>query len=120
MPRLRANIRNIPGKRWLNVGLRTIHLIGLILLGHALLGQSSPHDAALIVLFSGFGMFLLDTWSKPTQLLEPCGFGVIVKLALVAMIAVHPDWAATGFWVILILSTVLAHAPARIRHRRLF
>lgn len=120
MLRPRANIRNIPGKRWLNIALRTVHIIGLVLLGHALLSHDNPHDGALVVLFSGFGMFLLDTWTKPTRLLEISGFGVIVKLVLVATIAVHSEWAPSGFWLILILSTGLAHAPARIRHRRMF
>lgn len=120
MPGRRENIRDFPGKRWLNVALRSLHLIGLVLLGTGLLGAGDIHPGATITLVSGLGMFAIDTWSNPGQLREIAGFGVLVKLVLVGLMLLQPAWAPAIFWFILILSTLLSHAPGAFRHRRLF
>lgn len=120
MPRPRENVRDFPGKRWLNVALRTLHLIGLVLLGAGLLDNGEIGTGALITFVSGFGMFAIDTWANPAQLREIAGFGVLVKLLLVALMAWQTAYAALIFWLILIISTLLSHAPGAFRHHRLF
>jgi hypothetical protein len=45
---------------------------------------------------------------------------VLVKLALVAVMALYPPVALPVFWSILVVSTLLSHAPGSLRHRRLF
>ena len=42
------------------------------------------------------------------------------KLALVALMVVAPATALPVFWAILVLSTLLSHAPGALRHRRPF
>lgn len=120
MRRPRDNIRDFPGKRWLNVALRTVHLLGLVLLGGALLGAGSLGLGASVLFISGFGMFAIDSWANPAQLRETAGFGVLLKLLLVGLMALQPAWALPIFWFILILSTLLSHAPGAFRHYRLF
>jgi hypothetical protein len=120
MLRPRENVRDFPGKRWLNVALRTLHLIGLVLLGAGLLGSGGIATGALITFVSGFGMFAIDTWANPAQLREIAGFGVLVKLLLVALMAWQPAYAPPVFWLVLVISTLLSHAPGAFRHHRLF
>jgi hypothetical protein len=48
------------------------------------------------------------------------GFGVLVKLLLVGLMALQPAWGLTIFWIVLGLSTLLSHAPGNFRHRTLF
>ncbi len=120
MPRQRDNVRDFPGRRWLNLSLRTIHLAGIVLLGAALLGAGGITTGAWLTLLSGIGMFAGDAWANPAHLREVAGFGVLVKLALVAVMAVFPPIALPVFWAILLFSTLLSHAPGRLRHRRLF
>lgn len=120
MPRPRDKIRDFPGKRWLNVALRTIHIAGLVLLGAALLGTGDLRHGALVTLVSGLVMFLIDTWANPAQLRETAGFGIIVKLLLVGLMVLFPAQAEPVFWLILVLSTLISHAPGPFRHRRLF
>ena len=120
MPRQRAAIRDFPGKRWLNLALRTIHLGGLVLLGASLLGASHTGLGAAITLVSGLLMFATDTWANPGQLREVAGFGILVKLLLVGLMAWQPGWALAIFWLVLALSTLLSHAPGALRHRQLF
>ena len=120
MARQRSNVRDFPGKRWLNLGLRTVHIAGIVLLGAALLGGTDTSHGALITFISGLGMFASDTWANPLQLREVAGFGVLVKLGLVAWMALQPAVAIPVFWLILVISTLLSHAPGALRHRQLF
>lgn len=120
MPRQRDAIRDFPGKRWLNVLLRTVHVGGIVLLGAALLGAGNLTTGSLVTLFSGLAMFAIDLWANPAHLRETAGFGVVIKLALVGLMAGLPDAAPALFWMILVVSTLLSHAPGGLRHRQLF
>ena len=86
MLKQRDNVRDFPGRRWLNLSLRTLHLSGIVLLGAGLLGAGNVAAGA---------------W-------------------LVAVMAAYPSGALPMFWAILVISTLLSHAPGAIRHRRLF
>lgn len=120
MPRPRTHLRDFPGKRWLNVALRSVHLLGVVLFGAALLGAGSIPLGAGVTLVSGLAMFAIDTWANPAHLREVSGFGLLVKLALIGLAAAVPDLALTVFWTLVVLTSVLAHAPGSFRHRRLF
>ncbi|WP_434516183.1 hypothetical protein AB6Q56_06010 [Dechloromonas sp. ARDL1] len=120
MPRPREHIRDFPGKRWLNVALRTVHLLGIVLFGAALLGAASIPLGAALTLTSGLGMFAVDTWANPAHLREVAGFGMLVKLALIALATLQPALALPVFWTLIVLSTLLSHAPGNFRHCRLF
>lgn len=120
MPRPRDNIRDFPGKRWLNVGLRTLHVCGIILLGASLTTTVPPLLAVLLTVISGGLMFAIDLWANPGHIRETAGFGVVVKLLLVGGMALQPAWAAPLFWLTVVLSTLLSHAPGGFRHRQLF
>lgn len=121
MTRGREPIRDFPGKRWVNLALRTLHLAGLVLLGAGLLGSGHYLQAgALLTVGSGGAMFAIDIWANPAHLREVAGAGILAKLALVAVMAARPELAPMLFWFILALSTLLSHAPGAVRHRRLF
>jgi hypothetical protein len=116
----RDDLRDFPGRRWLNLSLRTIHLAGIVLLGAALVGAGEVRTAAWLTLISGLAMFAGDIWANPAHLREVAGFGVLAKLLLVAVMVAHPSLALAIFWAVLVLSTLLSHAPGALRHRRLF
>ncbi|MGB4066164.1 MAG: hypothetical protein WBK19_20240 [Azonexus sp.] len=120
MPPRREHIRDFPGKRWLNVTLRTAHLAGIVLFGAALLGTGSVFPGALLTFVSGAGMFAIDSWANPRQLGEVAGFGIILKLGLIGLAVLQPAWALALFWLVLVLSTILSHASGDFRHKRLF
>ena len=116
----RDDLRDFPGRRWLNLSLRTIHLAGIVLLGAALVGAGEVRTAAWLTLISGLAMFAGDIWANPAHLREVAGFGVLTKLLLVAVMVAHPSLALAIFWAVLVLSTLLSHAPRAPRHRRPF
>lgn len=118
--RSREHIRDFPGKRWLNVALRTLHIAGVVLLGAGLLGATDVHAGAVLMLLSGGTMFAIDTWAHPGHLREIAGFGMLAKLGLIGIMLLQPTLALPLFWFLLVLSTLLSHAPGNLRHRRLF
>lgn len=120
MPRQRDHVRDFPGRRAINLGLRSLHLASIVLLGAALLGAGDTALGAWLTLVSGAGMFAGDVWANPAHLREIAGCGVLLKLLLVAVMATQPAFALPIFWSILVLSALLSHAPGALRHRRLF
>ena len=116
MPRQSHPIKDFPGKRWIHIGLRTLHVIGVFLLGYAMLRGTSTGAAVALTLVTGLGIFALDVWSKPSHLVELAGLGVIGKFVLVGSISLFPSWSMALFWLVLVVSMVLSHAPGAVRH----
>ena len=115
--------RELPGRRWLTVVLRTAHLIAVIWLGACLMAET-PAAALRIahaaVTLTGLAMFAVDLWCHPGHLRERAGAAMIVKLALIAAMAIAPSYALALFWVVVVWSAVISHAPASFRHARIF
>lgn len=120
MPRLPDSRRDFPGRRWLNVSLRSLHLAGVVLLGAALLGAGDTDPGGWLMLSSGLAMFASDLLTQPGHLREVAGVGILLKLLLVALLLALPALAVPLFWTLLLASTLLSHAPGGFRHRRLF
>lgn len=110
--------RDPPLRRWLNVACRCVHVVGIILLGAALLAGTSSMAGGVLTLASGLGMLALDTWRKPAHLAEVSGIGVLAKLPVVALMILIPAASLALFWSIVVVSMLLSHAPAVFRHRR--
>jgi len=77
-------------------------------------------NAAIAVLVTGLGLAGLYTFSNGAWLIQLCGQAVIAKLALVAAMTIWPDSATALFFVLLVLSTAIAHAPASVRHYSIY
>jgi hypothetical protein len=101
------------------VVLRTVHLVAVIALGALLLGAPaspgwSAGRVAGAVLVSGLAMLVLDLVAHRDHLRTVAGIAVVLKLLLVAILAVVPE--PLLFWATVVLSGVVSHAPARVRH----
>lgn len=116
-----AKFRDFPGRRWLIVALRTVHLVGLVGTGAALLGSvplSMSMPFVMTLMLSGIAMLAIDLWAAPGYLAEVAGGAIFVKLALLVWLALDPPRQLVLFWAILVLSSAVAHAPAWVRHRQ--
>lgn len=112
--------RFFPGQRWVNVALRGFHLLGVAGMGAAFLlpGRIDAvwHPYLLVTLITGIAMSALDAWSDRMWLDQLSGQTMVAKLALLGII---PLWPAAGpviFALVILLSALISHAPARIRH----
>jgi len=74
----------------------------------------------VLTLTTGVGMTLIDAWSNRQWLAQLSGQTVLLKLLLLSLI---PLWPAAGealFILVILISAVVSHAPARMRHKRIF
>ena len=117
MPVMRWLARESEAERWFSVLLRSLHLAGVVWLGAAVLGAPAGHrGAALLVLVSGMLMLLMDLRAGRIALHEVAGAAVLVKLALVAWMALDARHAVPLFWILVLGSAVTSHAPKGFRH----
>ena len=109
------------GRRWLSITLRSLHLVGVVLTAMAIFGNSPHQQAAFISTFvTGLGLFGIELWRSREHWKELAGAFVLLKLLLVLAMILMPSHAGSLFWILLISSSVISHAPKSFRHRRLF
>ena len=115
--------RYLPGHRWINIGLRTLHLIGIAGLGGGYfypaendLWQSFLH----LTLISGLLLSLLFVYNNGICMVQLRGQVILVKLLLLCVMSLWPNYAAWLLVVILVLSGWISHAPAAVRYYSVF
>jgi hypothetical protein len=116
--------RTFKGKRWFDIGLRTLHLIGLLGVAGGVLfnaEQSITEQAIwfsyfLISIISGLAMVLLSLWSNGKWLLQNRGLAIILKIILLAFIPFFHNYDMQIMVVIVIISGISSHAPAKFRY----
>lgn len=111
-------MRRPPFTRWLGIVLRGVHLVTVIFLGAALLGGGTTTVAVAAVMLSGITLFALDCWVYPGHLFEIAGASVLIKLLLIAGMALETSTRVPLFWIVVFWSVLFSHAPASLRHRR--
>lgn len=113
--------RDFPGRRLTVNLLRALHLVALAGFAAAVLA-AGPHGWrwAIVLLASGAVMMALDAWSEPGYLRQLQGVAMLLKLVLVALMIVWHDGQQALFWLLIVYSALLSHAPGRIRHWRVF
>ncbi len=113
--------RTFSGKRWVDIGLRCAHLVGVAGVGGGFLltlGQDQWLTFWHLTLVSGVLLSLLYLWSSAAWLLQVKGLAIIFKLVLLALALGEPTWRGTLLIAIIVLSGLIAHAPGRIRGLR--
>jgi hypothetical protein len=98
--------------------MRGLHLVAVISLGAAIMGAPmATHHLSIAVVITGFAMFALDLWNKPKMLFEWSGAALLIKLCLVAVMALNAELRLPLFWMIVTWSAIFSHAPASFRHK---
>jgi hypothetical protein len=111
--------RDFPGRVALIGLLRIGHVAGVVGLGAALLhGEPASGPVLSLLIGSGLGIALLDRWSNRSYLKQVSGLAVLLKAALLAALAALGGLGPIAFWGLLIFSVAIAHAPGRLRHRK--
>jgi hypothetical protein len=112
--------RDLSWRRWVSIAMRTSHLAGVVMAGIAFLGNGDHAVAGvLLMLLSGFALFAFDLWQRPGLWREVAGAFIFVKLLAMLAMLLAPGIAAFLYWLILVASTVVSHAPHAFRHRRI-
>ena len=111
--------RRIPGNRWLNVALRTLHLVGIAGIGGGYFYAARDdtwHWYLDLCLVSGILLALLFVYSNGVWMLQLRGLVIFFKLALFSAIGMWPGMAIPLLILIVILSGWIAHAPGKVRY----
>ncbi|MCB1872448.1 MAG: hypothetical protein H6964_14215 [Chromatiaceae bacterium] len=118
-----AESRFLPGQRWVNILLRTLHLIGIAGLGG---GFFYPSEGDLwrrffdLTLWSGIGLAAIAIWNNGIWLIQLRGQAILLKLILLGLMPLFPAVRLPLLLAILIISGVISHAPASVRYYSLF
>lgn len=103
--------------------LRALHLVGVVGLGAAALGFRPVSETAAfvgILIASGVLIAALDRWANPSYFVQLNGLTVLFKVLLLAGVGMLAGFNAPLFWAVLVGSVLVAHAPRRLRHRKVF
>ena len=115
--------RDFVGRGLLINLLRALHLVGVIGLGAAVLGvRPATETAAYVGVLVGAGIAIaaLDRWANPAYFSQANGLAVLFKVLLLGAVAMLAGFDGILFWTVLVGSVLIAHAPRRVRHRKLF
>ncbi|RLK50152.1 hypothetical protein DFR31_0041 [Alkalispirillum mobile] len=114
-----AESRRLPAQRWINIGLRSLHLLGTAGLGGAYLYQA-PESAWLpyfwLAMVSGVLMALIHVWNNGVWLIQVRGLAILFKLLLLALIGWLEGADLPLFILVILISGVIAHAPGDLRY----
>lgn len=111
--------RNFPGMRWVNILLRTVHLIGVAGLAGAYLYAAAPElwrPYLWLTLLSGLGLIGVSLYSSGVWLVQLRGLVILFKLLLLFLMLLWPVFRLELGLAVIILSSVIAHAPGALRY----
>lgn len=113
--------RDFRGRRLIINLMRATHLVALAGFAAAVLAAGPDGWRwAIVLMLSGGSMMALDAWSEPGYLRQLQGLAMLVKLLLVMAMILWHDVQMALFWLLIVYSALLSHAPGRIRHWRVF
>ena len=115
--------RFFPGQRWVNIALRTLHLIGIAGLGGGFFYASEGDSWRTffdLTLWSGAGLTAIAVWNDGIWLVQLRGQAILLKLLLLGLMPLLPSLRLPLFLAILVISGVMAHAPASVRYYSLW
>ncbi|WP_456404405.1 hypothetical protein [Thiolapillus sp.] len=115
--------RSFPGQRWINISLRTLHLIGLSGTGYGFLTSGNDFNwrpYLLLTIISGGAMMLISIWNNGIWLLQLRGQAILLKLLLLGLILIQPNYHAELFITVIVISGLISHAPGNTRYYSLF
>ena len=110
-------------KRWTKISLRTLHLVSVAGVGGGILFSI---DKAVwlnywwLALASGVLMMAIDIISNPVWLVQVRGLAIYLKLVLLGILGACPQWAGPILLTVIILSSVISHAPGNLRYYSIY
>lgn len=111
--------RAFAGQRWLNIVLRSLHLVGMagVVAG---VWFEVPWPAwrgyFWLTLCSGAALVAVAVWSSAIWFCQVRGVAVLLKLLMLLLLPALPDLAPALLWAVILLSGVVSHAPGRLRY----
>ena len=77
-------------------------------------------DIFALTIWSGVGLTAISIWSNGIWLVQLRGQAILMKLILLGLMPLLPSQRLSLLLVILVISGVISHAPAKVRYYSLF
>ena len=106
-------------RHWFRITCRTLHLIATSVLvgGHFFAAPADMLRPWLYgVIASGGALLATDVFGTPGYLRELRGFAILVKLAIVASVALLWEQRVAILFFVIVLSGVVSHMAGRFRY----
>lgn len=110
-------------KRWTKISLRTLHLVSVAGVGGGILfgiDKTVWLNYWWLALVSGVLMMAIDIVSNPVWLVQVRGLVIYLKLVLLAILGASPQWAGPILLTVIVLSSVISHAPGNLRYYSIY
>ncbi|WP_250655606.1 hypothetical protein [Alkalimarinus coralli] len=119
MPRKLSLLGDFPGKRWLKIILRTLHILSVIGVGGAVLfnvpfSQWVWYWYAAVA--TGVAMVAIDALSNFLWLVQIRGIVIYIKLLLLMFLGGNMLINQLVLITIVVISAIISHAPGDIRY----
>jgi len=111
-----AIIPNFPGKRWLKISCRSLHLLGFAGVFASTLGGSDALAYWLLTIISGMGLLALEALSNLIWFIQIRAVAMYIKMALLAGFFYYPELAWHILAAMILLSGLISHAPGSVRY----
>lgn len=119
VPGISTAMSNVDAKRWTKISLRTLHLLAVAGVGGGILfglDKGLWLNYWWLAMLSGGLMMLIDIISNPVWIVQLRGLVIFFKLILLALIGSLPAWDGFLLVIIIIISSVISHAPGKLRY----
>ena len=110
-------------KRWTKISLRTLHLVSVAGVGGGILfglDKAVWVNYWWLALTSGVLLMAIDIVSNPVWLVQVRGLVIYLKLVMLAVMGAFPQWAGMILLMVIILSSVISHAPGNLRYYSIY
>jgi hypothetical protein len=115
-----AGHQDFSAPRWASVILRSLHLAGVVLVGTELFAGDTPALAGVaLTVLTGLALYGVELWRHPDLWKEVAGLFMPVKLVMLLAVLLVPNGSGTVFWIVLVSSSVISHAPLTFRRKKL-
>lgn len=119
MPRKLSLLGDFPGKRWLKIILRTLHILSIIGVGGAVL-FNVPFSQWIwywyAAVATGVAMVAIDALSNFLWLIQIRGIVIYIKLLLLMFLGGNMLVNHLVLITIVVISAIISHAPGDIRY----
>ena len=115
--------RRLPHSRWWNIGARTVHLAatGILLGGHVYGADAGTLMPLLwVAIVSGAAMIAIELYPTVHWAHQVCALFVYAKLGVLCLVPFLWAQRVPLLLTVLVLASVGAHAPRRVRHYSLW
>ena len=115
--------RRLPHSRWWNIGARTVHLAatGVLLGGHVFGADPGALMPLLwVAIVSGAAMIAIEVYPTAHWAHQVCALFVGAKLGVLCLVPFLWEQRVPLLLTVLVLASVGAHAPRRVRHYSLW